>query len=339
MSKSNSKSKLINHNINNKYITSRPNFSDNIKSILNHKKEENNYSSVRSKSKSFRDMVINNNDKFSRNKEINSVKENELNTVETPKFDINQTKTLDKIDLRLFSFNSINEDDQDIFDLKTKIIKQSSNLEYNQRRIKNLNNAMNKIKSKNNNSSINTKSNPKKINQENEKQNNFNNNIINNQFNKKDRYLKLLESNYSEENEKINLRTINKKYPEPFDIDTNLININPDIFKNDRNIIKIENKNDKNGENLFFINNRKRNSFTNNNNSFNSNNSYSMVKEIQNNNNNSTYGKNNSYMNLSNINNNYNVHDITNNNPNLSLGEQISYLENNIKKFEKTFGK
>ena len=339
MSKSNSKSKLINHNINNKYITSRPNFSNNIKNILNHKKEENNSSSVRSKSKSFRDMVINNNDKFSRNKEKDSVKENELNTVETPKFDINQTKTLDKIDLRLFSFNSINEDDQDIFDLKTKIIKQSSNLEYNQRRIKNLNNAMNKIKSKNNNILINTKSNSKKINQENEKQNIFNNSIINNQFNKKDRYVKLLESNYSEENEKINLRTINKKYPEPFDIDTNLININPDILKNDRNIIKIENKNDKNGENLFFINNRKRNSFTNNNNSFNSNNSYSMVKEIQNNNNNSTYGKNNSYMNLSNINNNYNVHDITNNNPNISLGEQISYLENNIKKFEKTFGK
>ena len=64
-----------------------------------------------------------------------------------------------------------------------------------------------------------------------------------------------------------------------------------------------------------------------------------MIKEIQNNNNNSTYGKNNSYMNLSNINNNYNVHDITKNNPNISLGEQISYLENNIKKFEKTFGK
>ena len=333
MAKSNSKSNLINHNLNNKYKTSRPNFSNNTKNNknrLNHKKEENYSSSVRSKS--FRDMIINNNDKFSRNKETNSVKENELNIIETPKFDKNQTKSIDKIDLRLFSFNSINEDDQDIFDLKTKIIKQSANLEYNQRRIKNLNNAMNKIKSKRNNILINTASNTKKTNQENEKQNIFNNKINNNQNNKKDRYIKLLESNYIETNEKINLRTTNKKYPEPFDIDSNLININPDIFKNERNIIKIENKNDKNSENLFFINNRKRNSFTNNNNSFNSNNSFSMIKEIQNNN-------NNSIMNLTNINNNYNVHDITNNNPNLSLGEQISYLENNIKKFEKTFGK
>ena len=40
-----------------------------------------------------------------------------------------------------------------------------------------------------------------------------------------------------------------------------------------------------------------------------------------------------------NINNNYSVNDISNNNPNISVGEQISYLENNIKKFEKNFGK
>ena len=72
-----------------------------------------------------------------------------------------------------------------------------------------------------------------------------------------------------------------------------------------------------------------------------SNNSYSisLIKEIQNNNNNSIFGKNNSNINF-NKNNNHNEYDITNiTNNNISVGEQISYLENNIKRFEKTFGK
>ena len=162
---------------------------------LKHKNEGKNSSTQRSKS--FRDMVINNKDIISRNKDTKNVKENESNHVETPKFDINQTGTLDKMDLRLFSFNSINEDDKDIFELKTKIIKQSSNLQYNQRRMINLNNAMNKIKTKNNALINNTLSNSKKIKKdENEKQN-----IIDKfceQQIKNDRYIKLFESNYEE---------------------------------------------------------------------------------------------------------------------------------------------
>ena len=282
-------------------------------------------------------MVINNKDIISRNKDTKNVKENELNHVETPKFDINQTGTLDKMDLRLFSFNSINEDDKDIFELKTKIIKQSSNLQYNQRRMINLNNAMNKIKTKNNALINNTLSNSKKIKQdENEKQN-----IIDKfceQQIKNERYIKLFESNYEEENEKNNnFNKKNKKYPEPIDIDKNLININTDIFKNERNIVKIENRSNISNENLFFINNKKSSRVNNNNTSINSN-SISMIKEIQNNNN-SILGKNNSNLNLTNFNNNYNIQDLSYNNQNISVGEQISYLENNIKKFEKTFGK
>ena len=337
--KSNSKSNLFKHNIKNQKRASRQNSSTNNKNnILKQIKEENNTSSQRNKS--FRDLIIKNNDKISRNKEINFIKENELNYFETPKFDINQSKSVDKIDLRLFSFNSNNEEDKNIYELKKKIIKQSSNLLYNQRRMMNLNNAMKKIKSENNKVLTNAPSNSKKINQdEDEKQNSFSCKEINNQNIKKDRYIKLGESNYSEENEKINFKNNNKKYPEPLDIDKNLININTDIFKNDRNIVKIENKNDMLHENLYFINNKKRNSSINNDNSVNSN-SISLIKEIQNNNNNSSiFGRNNSSMNSININNNYNVHEISNNNPNLSIGDQISYLENNIKKFEKTFGK
>ena len=302
---------------------------------LKHKNEGKNSSTQISKS--FRDMVINNKDIISRNKDTKNVKENELNHVETPKFDINQTGTLDKMDLRLFSFNSINEDDKDIFELKTKIIKQSSNLQYNQRRMINLNNAMNKIKTKNNALINNTLSNSKKIKQdENEKQN-----IIDKfreQQIKNDRYIKLFESNYEEENEKNNnFNKKKKKYPEPIDIDKNLININTDIFKNERNIVKIENRSNISNENLFFINNKMSSRVNNNNTSINSN-SISMIKEIQNNNN-SILGKNNSNLNLTNFNNNYNIQDLSYNNQNISVGEQISYLENNIKKFEKTFGK
>ena len=67
-------------------------------------------------------------------------------------------------------------------------------------------------------------------------------------------------------------------------------------------------------------------------------NSISLVREIQNNSNNSFLGKNNSKIN-SNINNNNFIENDISNNPNASIGDQISYLENNIKKFEKNFGK
>ena len=245
---------------------------------------------------------------------------------------------MDNIDLRLFSFNSNNEDDKDIFDLKKKIIKQSSNLLYNQRRMINLNNAMNKIKTKNSNIVLNTNSNSKISNLEETKKENdsFNNKLKM----KNDRYINLGELNYQEDPEKFNFRENHKKYPEPSDIDNNLINIDTKLFKNDRNLIKLENKDDISNENLFFINNKSGSNLMNNNMNI-SNNSYSisLIKEIQNNNNNSIFGKNNSNINF-NKNNNHNEYDITNiTNNNISVGEQISYLENNIKRFEKTFGK
>ena len=86
---------------------------------------------------------------------------------------------------------------------------------------------------------------------------------------------------------------------------------------------------------MFYINNRSTSNLLNNYNEDKSN-SISLIKENQNNNiiNNSIFGKSNSIIN----NNNYNIHDLTNNNVS-SVGDQISYLENNIKKFEKTFGK
>ena len=102
----------------------------------------------------------------------------------------------------------------------------------------------------------------------------------------------------------------------------------------------MENKDDISNENLFFINNKSGSNLMDNNMNI-SNNSYSisLIKEIQNNNNNSIFGKNNSNLNF-NKNNNHNEYDITNiTNNNISVGEQISYLENNIKRFEKTFGK
>jgi hypothetical protein len=59
-----------------------------------------------------------------------------------------------------------------------------------------------------------------------------------------------------------------------------------------------------------------------------------MIKEIQNNINTSRT-KNNT--NLISNNNNFNINEISNID-NTSIGEQISYLENNINKFEKNFG-
>ena len=236
---------------------------------------------------------------------------------------------MDKNDLRLFSFNSNNNNDKDIFELKKKIITQSSNLLYNQRRMVNLNNAMNKLKA-NNPFMLNTQSNSIKSNKEEIVKENI--------FYNKDRYISLGKPEDQEENEKNNLNKKNKKYPEPLDIDSNLINIDANLFKNDKNMIKLEKK-DLSNENLFYINNKSGSNLINNNmNISNYSNSISLVKEIQNNSNtNSFLGKNNSKINL-NMNNNFIENDISNN-PNASIGDQISYLENNIEKFEKNFGK
>ena len=341
----NSVSYLKNNNINIKY-NKRPleteieksnsntkrrasSFSDRNKNIILKAKKEQIFSSTQ-KTKSIRDMIMNNK---SRNKEKKVVDiDNDIKNLETPQFPIIQTPSIDNNELRLFSFNSNvnNNDNKDIFELKKKIIKQSSNLLYNQRRMVNLNNAMNKLKIKNplflKTYSNSIRSNKEEIDKE---------NIIYNN----DRFISLGKPNNQEEkeeNKKINI--IHKKYPEPLDIDNNLINIDINFFKNDKNIAKFENK-ELSNEQFFYINNKSGSNFINNNMNISDNSgSISLIKEMQNNTNNSFLGKNHSKRNLKNIN-NYNINDISNNNPNISVGEQISYLENNIKKFEKMFGK
>ena len=300
-------------------------FSTNNKNIPLRPKKDKIFSSTQ-KAESFRDMILKNK---SRNKEKKVELDNDVKNIETPQFHVIQTHPMDKNDLRLFSFNSNNNDDKDIFELKKKIITQSSNLLYNQRRMVNLNNAMNKLKA-NNPFMINTHSNSIKSNKEEIGKENI--------FYNKDRYISLGKPEYQEESEKINLNKKNKKYPEPLDIDSNLINIDANLFKNDKNMIKLEKK-DMSNENLFYINNKSGSNLINNNmNISNYSNSISLVREIQNNSNNSFLGKNNSKIN-SNINNNNFIENDISNNPNASIGDQISYLENNIKKFEKNFGK
>ena len=134
------------------------------------------------------------------------------------------------------------------------------------------------------------------------------------------------------------------KYPEPEDIDNNLVNIKytNNLLKNSGNMIKIDkkyerNKFDNSNENLYYINNRNVSDINNSSNFNKSSSSLSMIKEAQN---------NNAYLrkNTSNLLNNYSsskyndIKDITNVD-NTSIGEQISYLENNIKEFERNFGK
>ena len=97
------------------------------------------------------------------------------------------------------------------------------------------------------------------------------------------------------------------------------------------------NKFDNSNENLYYINNRNVSDINNSSNFNKSSSSLSMIKEAQN---------NNAYLrkNTSNLLNNYSsskyndIKDITNVD-NTSIGEQISYLENNIKEFERNFGK
>ena len=301
-------------------------FSNNNKNIPLKPKKDKIILSTNQKAESFRDMILKNK---SRNKEKKVELDSDVKNIETPQFHVIQTHPMDKNDLGLFSFNSNNNDDKDIFELKKKIITQSSNLLYNQRRMVNLNNAMNKLKA-NNPFMINTHSNSIKSNKEEIAKENI--------FYNKDRYISLGKPEYQEENEKNILNKKNKKYPEPLDIDSNLINIDANLFKNDKNMIKLEKK-DMSNENLFYINNKSGSNLINNNmNISNYSNSISLVREIQNNSNNSFLGKNNSKIN-SNINNNNFIENDISNNPNASIGDQISYLENNIKKFEKNFGK
>ena len=310
-------------NSNSKQRTSS--FSDRNKNILLKAKKDQIISSTQ-KTESLRDMILKNK---SRNKEKKADIDNDIKNIETGQFHIIQTHPMDKNDLHLFSFKSNNNNDKDIFELKKKIIKQSSNLLFNQRRMVNLNNAMNKLSIKNP-FILNTHSNSLKSD---EKETEKVNIIYNN-----DRYISLGKPDNDEDKEKNILNIIHKKYPEPLDIDNDLINIDTNLFKNNINLVKAENK-DISDDNLFYINNKSGSNLINNNMDISNNsNSISMIKEIQNNTNNSILGKNNSKINY-NENNNYIANDISNNNQNISIGDQISYLENNIKKFEIAFGK
>ena len=200
-------------------------FSNNNKNIPLKPKKDKIILSTNQKAESFRDMILKNK---SRNKEKKVELDSDVKNIETPQFHVIQTHPMDKNDLGLFSFNSNNNDDKDIFELKKKIITQSSNLLYNQRRMVNLNNAMNKLKA-NNPFMINTHSNSIKSNKEEIAKENI--------FYNKDRYISLGKPEYQEENEKNILNKKNKKYPEPLDIDSNLINIDANLFKNDKNMI------------------------------------------------------------------------------------------------------
>jgi len=135
------------------------------------------------------------------------------------------------------------------------------------------------------------------------------------------------------------------KYPEPDDIDNNKkkTKYTNNLLKNSWNMIKYDkkyerNKFDNSNENLYYINNRNVSDINNSSYYNKSSSSISIIKEAQNN--------NNTYLRkiTSNLLNNYSfskfndIKDITNVD-NTSIGEQISYLENNIKEFERNFGK
>ena len=348
------------NNINNK----KRSISSNSKFIINNKIIENNSSKSSNKSKNVRDIIINkgkNNEMPIINNENNKNEDdiNNNNYIETPHF-LLSPKSINSMNynnnmknkLNLFSlplpkenFKNIysnRENNNNIFDLKKNIIKQSSTLLHNERRMVNISNALNKINIKK------TPSNKNISNKEEEKDNyhiftktSKNSSKINNSNSRKNNYINF--------DKKIlfggNKELFKKKYPEPDDIDKNLVtnNINEesDIFKIN-NVIKIdnndindyENKNNDSNDNLYFINNNRDNNsnilFNNNKSS-----SFSIIKDFRiNKNNDSSMGKNNSnytsYIN-DNINEKTNIE-------NTSIGEQISYLENNINKFEQNFG-
>ena len=276
------------------------------------------------------------------------------------------------------------ENNRDIFELRKKIISVSSSLLHNERRMRNLINAINKMTIKD--SSISTSDNYKinfgkdkyyNYKKEEEKDKNISNSdnsndmiIINNKrINKviNDDKKNVLKNNERELN--------GGKYPEPDDIDKNLVNVKYDNnFRKKNNTMikidkKIENKSDDSNENLYYINNRNVSNISNSNiyyinnrnasnisnisnsnlyyinnrkvSNINNNNYYnisditSTTKDIQNNN--SLLGNNVSNY-LNNTKSNFNNNDITNID-NTSIEGQISYLENNIIKFENKFGK
>ena len=135
------------------------------------------------------------------------------------------------------------------------------------------------------------------------------------------------------------------KYPEPDDIDNNLVNAKytNNLLKNSGNMIKYDkkyerNKFDNSNENLYYINNRNVSDINNSSYYNKSSSSISIIKEAQNNNNTYLRKITSNYLNNYSFSKFNDIKDITNVD-NTSIGEQISYLENNIKEFERNFGK
>ena len=363
---------FLKNNNNNKYNSYRHyNSFNNIKKgsissknskIKSNNKINGNISLVNNKSKSLRDIILNSDKEMTKkiyhknemNKNGNDIYNN--NYIETPHFVLNQ-KSLNSNDfnknmndikkhLNLLSLTlpreslknsfSSRKNYQNFFDLKKRIISQSSSLLHNERRMINLVEALNKMTIKNTSSNKNNYSKEEENNKD-ITNSNTSKRTSRNISNRKNRYLFFdqritLGDNNNEE-------IFKKKYPEPDDIDMNLVNISNEnnIFKNSRTIIKIDNdknKNDYSNDTLYFINNNRNNNSKINNNYYNKSSSFSIIKENQNNNNNSSITKanNSNYM----YDNNFNINEKTNL-ENTSIEGQISYLENNINKFEKNF--
>ena len=328
--------------------------------IKSNNKINGNISLVNNKSKSLRDIILNSDKEMPKkiyhksemNKNGNDIYNN--NYIETPHFVLNQ-KSLNSNDLNknindikkhlnLLSLTlpresfknsfSSRKNYQNFFDLKKRIISQSSSLLHNERRMINLVEALNKMTIKNTSSNKNNYSKEEENNKDitNSNTSKRTNRIISN---RKNRYLFFDQRITLGDNEEI----FKKKYPEPDDIDMNLVNISNenDIFKNNRTIIKIDNdknKNDYSNDTLYFINNNRNNNSKINNNYYNKSSSFSIIKDNYNINNNSSINKDNNsnYM----YDNNFNINEKTNL-ENTSIEGQISYLENNINKFEKNF--
>ena len=330
--------------------------------IKSNNKINGNISLVNNKSKSLRDIILNSDKEMPKkiyhksemNKNGNDIYNN--NYIETPHFVLNQ-KSLNSNDLNknindikkhlnLLSLTlpresfknsfSSRKNYQNFFDLKKRIISQSSSLLHNERRMINLVEALNKMTIKNTSSNKNNYSKEEENNKDitNSNTSKRTNRIISN---RKNRYLFFDQRITLGDND--NEEIFKKKYPEPDDIDMNLVNISNenDIFKNNRTIIKIDNdknKNDYSNDTLYFINNNRNNNSKINNNYYNKSSSFSIIKDNHNINNNSSITKDNNsnYM----YENNFNINEKTNL-ENTSIEGQISHLENNINKFEKNF--
>ena len=326
------------------------------------------------KSRSLRDIIMNNNkniekdnnnkNKFDIKKSGNDIHNNNI-YIETPHFHMSQSSPLSSYNnnynmenkdiiqnnLNLISSTiprqvfSNRESYKDYFDLKKKIIVDSSTLLHDERRMMNLANALNKKGSKNSNISSRVNFNHNKYIKEEENDKSISNlnediMIINNKKLNDDKRIL-----FGNDSRNYNDEFFRGKYPEPDDIDNNLVNAKytNNLLKNSGNMIKYDkkyerNKFDNSNENLYYINNRNVSDINNSSYYNKSSSSISIIKEAQNN--------NNTYLRkiTSNLLNNYSfskfndIKDITNVD-NTSIGEQISYLENNIKEFERNFGK